>query len=381
MTVLPTGEGTLVLHRSTPIHKAHADFDQPHLELQALDAGIAVHNRISGAIGFLPGTNESTDAAFDGETRVSTIGDQALDDLERAGLFNRIRHPFPLPVTFAKSHRYVSQVYQFGARTVELQCPIPEILEALQATLGPLLKQPSVEQDGDVISLQFHGDGFGVFANGKPVFGQCDFAYARHFVMREIAISLAGRKEVSATFHAGAAGTSDRAFIFAADSGSGKSTLTAALCANGFVYHNDDQVALVGGEGRISSFPTRIGLKQGSWSVVEMDAYNIDAIEPTFLGEGYAKLVLPEIVGEPEIRPEIAAFVFPAFSTDGPFELTRISGLEAMQRLITCGARLAGRYPTIRPLAQTMAKVPAYALGYSNTVQAMDAVSDLLARS
>ncbi len=312
---------------------------------------------------------------------MSMIGEQALSGLQRAGLFNRIRYPFKVPVQFSKSTDHVSQICRFGSRTVQVQCPAPEVLDAIKVTLGPLLDDTSDKRDtDDVISLQFHGDGFGVFVNGRPIFGQCEFALARHYVMREIGISLAGRQHVSAAFHAGSAGTRDKAFVFAADSGSGKSTLTAALSANGFVYHSDDQVALFGQESRISSFPTRIGLKQGSWTVAEMGAYDIDNIEPTFVGDGYIKLVLPQIVGDPEIRPEIAAFVFPAFSADGPFEITRISGLEAMQRLVSSGGRLIGRYPTIRPLAQTLAKVPAYTLSYSNTVQAMDAVSDLLAR-
>lgn len=377
-----TCEGSPLSNPSATGDKSRADLDQPHLELQTLDSGIAVHNRISGAIGFLPRAEEPDDAPAQNNPEEPLVGEQAIGGLERAGLFNRVRYPFSVPVLFSKSARYVAQTCRFGARTVELQCPIPEIRDAINATLGPLIDGVSKGSVGqDAISLQFHGDGYGVFVNGRPIFGQCEFGLARHYIMRELATSLAGRKDVSATFHAGAVGTRNKAFIFSADSGSGKSTLTAALSANGFVYHCDDQVALVGKEGHISSFPTRISLKQGSWAVSEMNAYDIDAIEPTFIGDGYVKLVLPETRGDPDIRPEIAAFVFPAYSAEASFELRRISGLEAMQRLITSGARLSGRYPTIRPLAQTLAKVPAYTLSYNNTVQAMDAVSGLLARS
>ena len=357
-------------------HQTIAALDQPHLEFHALDVGIAAHNRISRAICFLPSSGDPTESTHQ---PAPELDDQIIDGLERAGLFNRIGYPFPFPVSYFKSARHVSQMCRLGDRMVELQCPEPMILDAIKMMLGPMLDDaPKRRETDDVIALQYHGDGFGVFVNQRPIFGQSEFAVARHLVMREIAISLAGRHRVSAAFHAGSAGTRNKAIVFAADSGSGKSTLTAALSANGYVYHCDDQVVLVGQEGRISSYPTRIGLKQGSWSVAELAPYDVEAIEPTFVGDGYVKLLQPPRIGDPAIQPKIAAFVFPAFSAEGQFEMTRLSGMEAMQRLISSGSRLIGRYPTIRPLAQTLARVPAYALSYSNTVQAMDAVSDIL---
>ena len=196
--------------------------------------------------------------------------------------------------------------------------------------------------------------------------------------MREIAASLAGRQNVSATFHAGAIGTRSKAVVFPAGSGSGKSTLTASMAARGFVYYCDDQCALVGTKGRISAFPTKIGLKSGSWEVADLEDYRINEIEPTFAGDGYIKQVTPRVIADPADRPEIAAFVFPAYSEDAEFALVEISKLDALQRLFNSGARLAGRYPTIRPLAGALEKTPAYHLTYNNTVQAMDAVARLL---
>jgi hypothetical protein len=330
----------------------------------------------------LPRSFDPADKSGAGVPDDAMFSDQTMVGLEGAGLFKRVRLPFPVPVKYSKSSDHVSSLCRFGDRAVQLQCPEQEILDAIRASLGPLLDAGPVNQGttGDVVALQYHGDGFGVFVNARPVFGQCEFPLARHFVMREIAISLAGRAQVSAVFHAGAAGTREKTFVFAADSGSGKSTLTAALAANGFVYYSDDQVALVGEEGRIAAFPTRIGLKSGSWAVPELSSYGVESLAPAFVGDGYIKPLLPERVGDPGNKPQIAAFVFPAYSAQARFELTELSSLEAMQRLIASGSRLTGRYPTILPLVQTLARVPAYALTYNNTLQAMDAVSGLLAK-
>ncbi|MEM6462347.1 MAG: hypothetical protein AAF724_10560 [Pseudomonadota bacterium] len=347
--------------------------DQAHLEIEQLGNGLAAHNRISGAVCFLP------HHTVGGPKQTTNLFDSLLsEDLAAAGLFIKSRHVHPVPVSFSKSSRFVSLFCSRGERTAILECPNDEILDIFKFMLGKRITcEREPEGYADRISLQYHGDGFGVFVNSTPVFGQCEFPMARHVVMREIATSLAGRHRVSATFHAGAVGTNEKALVFAAPSGSGKSTLTAAAAVSGFTYLSDDQCAFV--DGLISPFPTRIGLKAGSWDVADLHSYDLDSIEPSFVGDGYTKAVTPPVAADSSDLFRVAAFVFPAFDKIGSYSLVEVTKMEALQRLFDSGARLTGRYPTFRPLAETLAEVPAYSLTYNNTLQAIEAVADLLA--
>ncbi|MCG6863149.1 MAG: hypothetical protein LJE70_18035 [Chromatiaceae bacterium] len=75
-------------------------------------------------------------------------------------------------------------------------------------------------------------------------------------------------KEWLAVAHAGAVSDHRRAVVMPARSGSGKSTLTAALVHSGLSYFGDDIIPLTRKGPLAVSFPTRIGLKEGSWPVL-----------------------------------------------------------------------------------------------------------------
>ncbi|MCP4318819.1 MAG: hypothetical protein GY789_23200 [Hyphomicrobiales bacterium] len=315
-----------------------------------------------------------------GDSVEAIFNDQALGSLKDAGLFKKIRNPFPVPVGFSNVSEHVSLVCTFGHRMALLQCPDTDTLDIFKSILGPyLVGGNEVLPTSDIVALQYHGDGYGVFVNSKPVFGQCDFPLARHFVLREIAISLAGRQQTSAIFHAGVVGTHEKVVVLAANSGSGKSTLTATLAAQGYIYHGDDLCCLVGNNCGVAPFPTRIGLKTGSWSLPDLKSFGIGDIKRTFVGDGHIKQVMPKSVADPSDTAKIAAFVFPAYSNDSEFKLTGLSKLDALQRLFSSGTRLTGRYPTIRPLTETLETVPAYELTYNQTYPAMNAIAELLA--
>jgi len=69
--------------------------------------------------------------------------------------------------------------------------------------------------------------------------------------------------------HAGVVERNGTCILLPATAGSGKSTLTAALIRHGYHYLSDE-VALLGDKGfRVAPVPISIGLKSGSWEVLE----------------------------------------------------------------------------------------------------------------
>jgi len=69
--------------------------------------------------------------------------------------------------------------------------------------------------------------------------------------------------------HASGVSYGDGSIIFPAIGGSGKSTLCAALIKNNFGYISDDIIPVSYKSGQLISFPFAIGIKKGSWKILE----------------------------------------------------------------------------------------------------------------
>lgn len=78
--------------------------------------------------------------------------------------------------------------------------------------------------------------------------------------------------------HASGVSYKNTSIIFPAIGGSGKSTLCAALIKNGFSYINDDVIPVDYKTGNLISIPFCIGVKQGSWKVLEKYYSNIQQL-------------------------------------------------------------------------------------------------------
>lgn len=70
-------------------------------------------------------------------------------------------------------------------------------------------------------------------------------------------------------FHAGVVARQGVGFLLPATAGSGKSTLTAALVAHGYHYLSDEIALLRSKDLEVVPAPVSIGLKSGSWKVLE----------------------------------------------------------------------------------------------------------------
>ena len=179
-----------------------------------------------------------------------------------------------------------------------------------------------------------------------------------------------------AVLHAGSAVRDAAAVVFPGRSGSGKSTLAATLMKRGWGYVADELVG-VDSAGTISGYPKSLTLKEGSWSVLGIDATS--ATESNRF-ESPIMYVPPEVFGSTHVEIEVVprSVVFPQFSADRGLESARLSPGETLVRLIEC-AYLPLTSAGFASLAALAGYLGGFAIRFSDVGQIIAAVDEALA--
>ena len=182
-----------------------------------------------------------------------------------------------------------------------------------------------------------------------------------------------------AMIHGGAIARNGRGIVLPAACGSGKTTLVAHLLPRGYDYLADDLIALAAPHGRIVPLPLPLSVKQGSWDLLA-GAYPEITQAPRYeTARGQSRQLVPPANADRDPVP-LRAFVFPKYAAGAATTLTRITPLEALERLL--GDRMWLGYPLQQRHVETfiawLEDKPAYDLVHGDAADAARRIEDIV---
>ena len=184
-------------------------------------------------------------------------------------------------------------------------------------------------------------------------------------------------------FHAAAIYDNDGVVLLSAGSGSGKSTLTAALMCSGKQLFSDDLGVLTHDQ-KIRPTPGCIGLKKGSWDVIEQYYPAIFELATHYRqDEKIVKYLPPSSLptsSQLENGEPVKAVVFPSYSPEHNSELIPISTADALVKITDAGyhTNQSLNHESVANLIGWMKEIPAYELPVNDLKEAVNLVETLL---
>lgn len=178
-----------------------------------------------------------------------------------------------------------------------------------------------------------------------------------------IVFHIANKAENSHCLHAAAVAHKEFALVIPASSGSGKSSITTWLVANGFHYLTDELI-LIDQKHRIS----------GVGRPIQIKSHGVDAVAPLlnkpellFAGKLVNAVTVEALGGavSGHASHQLAMIIFPKYSKDADYQLTRLSSAEAGMSLMAnhVNARnLEGH--GFREMMAIIRKTPCYSMEY-----------------
>lgn len=184
-------------------------------------------------------------------------------------------------------------------------------------------------------------------------------------------------------FHAGAVTKGNGVVLLSGVPGSGKSTLVSALmCSDVTVF--TDEISLLTKTKKIRPAPGVIGLKKGSWGVIEKVLPEIQSL-PIHIRQDKkeVKYIQPKNLpnNDQQIFGEHAkAIVFPVYSEKCTTRVKRITSSEALVWLTRAGYYTSQTLnsDTVKELISWVSDIPAYELQMNDLDKAVELVLELL---
>ncbi len=183
-------------------------------------------------------------------------------------------------------------------------------------------------------------------------------------------------------FHSGVIYDETGVVLLSAGSGSGKSTLTAALMCAGKTFFTDE-LAILTHDKKIRPAPGCVGLKEGSWNVIEEFYPSIFKL-PTHMRQDdkVVKYVPPASLPSVEQLKhgeKVRAIVFPNYSPDCQSALVEISAVDALVKITDAGyhTNQTLNHESVAKLVDWIVDIPAYELKVNDLKEAVDLVSKL----
>jgi len=256
----------------------------------------------------------------------------------------------------------------------------PELVDILSPVIS---HYPETSEFTHIMKVIEKDDQFLIIV-GNKLAGVCDeFNEVAPIVNGHILVTGFLSVNSLSVFHAAAIYENDGVVLLSAGSGSGKSTLTAALMCSGKQLFSDD-LGVLTDDHTIRPSPGCVGLKEGSWGVIEQFYPGIYELATHHRqDEKIVKFVPPTSLptskqlknGEP-----VKAVVFPKYSPDHKSELIPISTADALVKVTDAGyhANQSLSHEAVDSLIGWMKEVPAYELPMNDLKEAVDLVKTLL---
>jgi hypothetical protein len=192
------------------------------------------------------------------------------------------------------------------------------------------------------------------------------------------------RSRCFAAIHGAAVSEGDSCVLMPGTSGSGKSTLLAALVASGAASCTDDMAVLTESPVRIRPLATPIGLKQGSWPVLENALPELQQLRIHRRGDGQRiKYLLPGANGRgtfADAPKRVTHLVFPRYAPSSGNTLTPIPRAVALHRLSGAGYERPGQLSArwLGRLTNWLRAMPCYELEFDELDAAVAEITSLL---
>lgn len=180
--------------------------------------------------------------------------------------------------------------------------------------------------------------------------------------------------------HASGVTYNNNAIIFPAIGGSGKSTLCAALIKSGFGYINDDVIPVAYDSGELISIPFCLGIKQGSWDVLEK--YYPDISQKTIFGRSNLKVkyLSPPKVEEYKKSHKPKFLIVPCYKRESQCSIEKTSSIEGLRAIIEGESliKLPLNDDDIGRLVEWVADLECYTLTYDDLDEAIALIKETL---
>ena len=280
-----------------------------------------------------------------------------------------------LNLLHCKTFRYLDSTFSIHTSNADIQNIIKPVISHFNDAETP----PDTHQ----INIVQIGNSFEILSTDK-VIAKCDSLIELAPIINSF-ILITGYQEVDclSVFHAGAVSDDNGVVLLSGSPGSGKSTLvTALMCSVSKVF--TDEVSVLTYDKKIRPAPGCIGLKEGSWNVIEEFYPNI-INSPIHLRQDdkVVKYIPPKKLpnNTQQIYGELVkAIVFPIYSQDYVTNINEISSGEALVRLTNAGYYTGQTLntKTVTDLIAWVHEIPTYELQINNLNEAVELVTELL---
>ncbi|MGA2882205.1 MAG: PqqD family peptide modification chaperone [Bryobacteraceae bacterium] len=183
--------------------------------------------------------------------------------------------------------------------------------------------------------------------------------------------------DVMACLHAALASYGDGAFALVANNGGGKSTLAAALASSGMPVHSDDRLFMDFTSGRPAATPNSIGLKRGSWTVLQSRYPGILELPVFQMDDEEVRFLLPPPPADP-LLPPVTHIFFPHYNARAATGAHRLTSVEAVQRIAASEGWISSDPAKLRAFLLWIERSSCYALPFSDLDAAIERIGACL---
>lgn len=273
-----------------------------------------------------------------------------------------------------------TRVFQVGELPLAVRFHDAETLALVRAAAGPADRGPA---DPAAAPLAVIGDGAGLIVaeEGRVVATAAAPMAARWHILRRIVSTGRAALAGAPILHAAAVGDGSRAVVLCGTNGAGKTTLTASLVHAGLELVSDDILPLDPHAGAVWPVPFALSVKRGSWDLVGA-LFPCLARAPVHRVRGHeVRFHLPKTVrlADPARPLPVEALLFPRYAAGAAFSCRRLDPVEALQAIAASWSRIPAERATLEAFLGWLEAVPAHALDYGRSEDAIAFVRDRLA--
>ena len=251
--------------------------------------------------------------------------------------------------------------------------------EVIQKWITPYISTLLMSEDRDPdlqIAIESHDNKWQISMNrvaqGEPVIAE----RLLPLIYAQLRIFAFQRQQRLLTMH-GAVITSQsgQTLVLSGRSGSGKSTLAATLLTRGFSLVSDEPAVIDSDGCNVLAMPLGLGLKEGSWSVLQSDYPQLSHL-PLHLRFDGQKIcyLLPDSI---PVAPTISSYpathlIFPEYNPDATGKLKSLSIVQTLNQFAEAGYHIPGLdEERVVGIINWLAGIKRYSLVYPSTEEAL----------
>ncbi len=175
--------------------------------------------------------------------------------------------------------------------------------------------------------------------------------------------------------HAAVLAKGDKCLMMPAVSYSGKSTLSAAMLSADYQYFSDE-MAVIDQDYQARPVPLGIGLKQGSWKVLDSYLPQLASVPEQERWDGVPLKYVPidGSIRHGTDRKKVSHLVFPTYTPESASQLLPISTPQAVYQLFKAGFTTQGKFTKkqVVELLGWVESIPTYKFVFSGLDKAID---------